>query len=296
VIRRVLGPDYATESVPNLLIERKHEHHLAELAALRGKRLVTSSEIAAGSHLDESKVKSLTGGGQQTARGMRQDPVSFPRTWSIILDCNSRPQIRGTEDAIWRRVRVVPWEVSAIGWEGRRPQADVIAELMVEAPGILRWMVDGLRDWRADPRWIAERVTAATMAYRAEEDALGDWLRARCKIDPLASAPFKDLFYSYGDWCEENRQKPLGRDTFGQRLSEQGFEAVRRHANVLHREGLRLLSIAEQAKREQDDITGEAVTSFTSCPYIPAKENTRRLYGQQVKEITLDDNADGTEV
>ena len=60
--------------------------------------------------------------------------------------------------------------------------------------------------------------------------------------------------------------------------------------------GLRLLSIAEQAKREQDDITGEAVTSFTSCPYIPAKENTRRLYGQQVKEITLDDNADGTEV
>jgi len=296
VIRRVLGSDYATESVPNLLIERKHEHHLAELAALRGKRLVTSSEIAAGSHLDESKVKSLTGGGQQTARGMRQDPVSFPRTWSIILDCNSRPQIRGTEDAIWRRVRVVPWEVSAIGWEGRRPQADVIAELMVEAPGILRWMVDGLRDWRADPRWIAERVTAATMAYRAEEDALGDWLRARCKIDPLASAPFKDLFYSYGDWCEENRQKPLGRDTFGQRLSEQGFEAVRRHANVLHREGLRLLSIAEQAKREQDDITGEAVTSFTSCPYIPAKENTRRLYGQQVKEITLDDNADGTEV
>jgi putative DNA primase/helicase len=252
VIRRVLGPDYSCEAAPNLLIQRQYEQHPTELAHLRGKRLVTSSEIPAGARLDEAKVKSLTGGGSQTARYSRADYISFPRTWSLVLDCNSRPIISGTDLAIWRRVRVIPWTVSAEGWAGRKPQADVIAELMADAPAILRWLVDGLRDWRRDPDWIAERVTAATATYRAEQDRLAGWIAECCNVDPLASAPFKDLWTSYGAWCEESREKPLGRDTFRDRLTEQGYETTRtRTARMM--EGIRLLTPIERANRANTD-------------------------------------------
>jgi putative DNA primase/helicase len=266
VVRRVLGADYSTEAVPNLLIQKKHEGHLAELAALRAKRLVTSSEIAAGAILDESRVKSLTGGGQQVARGMRENPYSFARTWTIILDCNSRPQIRASDDAIWRRVRVVPWQVSALGWEGRRPQEHVIADLMAEAPGILAWIVEGLQDWHEEPRWIAERVTAATADYRATQDALGDWMRDCCKADPLGSAPFNALWQSYNEWCEETKQRPLGRKTFGERLSEQGFEASTGAKKIRIREGLRLLTFTERAKLQQQDESASGVAFVADLP------------------------------
>lgn len=292
VLRRVLG-DYATEAAPNLLIQRKHEQHPTELADLFGRRLVTSSEIPEGSFLDESKVKALTGGGIQKARYSRRDFFSFPRTWSIVLECNHKPRIKGTDIGIWRRVRVIPWEVSAEGWAGKKPQDEVITTLTAEAPGILRWLVDGLKDWQQDPEWIAERVTVATANYREEQDRLADWINECCEVNPAHSVKFKDLFGSYKLWCEENHVKHLGRDTFGSRLGTAGFMPVFGKGNAATRQGLRLLTPDERSRKDvesdnadRNDTSGEGVKSVNCVPCNALISSHGALPGQDLTDLT----------
>lgn len=330
VIRQVLG-DYATAAAPNLLIQRKHEQHPTELADLFGKRLVTSEEIPEGAWLDEAKVKSLTGGGTQKARYSRRDFFSFPRTWSLLLDCNHKPRIRGSDEGIWRRVRIVPWTVSAKGWAGRKPQDQVIAELMAEAPGILRWLVKGLKDWQADPSWVAERVTVATADYRQEQDRLARWLEEHCEVDKSHTESFKSLWQDYQAWCELNSIKPLGRGTFGSRLESAGHPPASGKGNKATREGLRLLSDIEReakakeaeaeakkaAKEEADrkareeaarraaeddssdgnSDSGAGVNSVKSSPGNATRGDTRELQGQHLPHLTHEtDNGDETPV
>jgi len=272
VLLKILG-DYAIEAPPGLLLQRKHDGHPTELARLRGSRLVVSSEVSPGAALNEQRVKDLTGGGMQSARYTYGDFFDFERSWSIVLACNHKPRIRGSDDGIWRRVRIVPWTVSAEGWSGRRPQDEVVKKLVDAGPAILRWLVDGLHDWLRDPQWIAEKVTAATAQYREEQDRLTGWLSECCEIGPHHEEAFSRLWDSYVSWCEANREKALGRNTFRDRLAELGFEAVTGAKRTAMREGLRLLTPAEREARD----TAEPPDTETANPQTQKGDEANRV-------------------
>jgi len=106
VIQEILGR-YAGQAAPNLLVKRKHDAHPTEIADLLGYRVVFSSEVDSTAKLDEAKVKLLTGGDRQKARLMRKDFFDFKQTWLTVLLCNHRPEIIGTDDGIWRRIRIM---------------------------------------------------------------------------------------------------------------------------------------------------------------------------------------------
>lgn len=249
VLLHILG-EYAIEAPPGLLLQRKHDGHPTELARLRGSRLVVSSEVSPGAALNEQRVKDLTGGGMQSARYTYGDFFDFERTWSIVLACNHKPRIRGSDSGIWRRVRIIPWTVSAEGWAGRRPQDEVVERLVNAGPAILRWLVAGLHDWLEDPGWIAEKVTAATAQYREEQDRLAGWLAECCEVGPHHAESFSRCWDSYTAWCEDNREKALGRNVFRDRLTELGFEAATGAKRTAMREGLRLLTPEEREARD----------------------------------------------
>ena len=148
---------------------------------------------------------------------------------------NSRPVVHGTDEGIWRRLRLVPFRVQIP--TGRQDNR-LAKKLAAEARGILAWLVAGARAWRelglADP----ETVLQATAAYRSEQDILADFLGAECVLDDGANVPARELYERYSSWHKRTLGgEPWNQTTFGRRLTDRGLEP-RKIKNLWYRLGV----------------------------------------------------------
>jgi putative DNA primase/helicase len=220
-IRAALG-DYGQQAPAETFLERR-DTIPNDVARLRGARFVAATETAEGRRLNEALVKRMTGGDTMVARFMRGEWFEFPATFKVVLATNHRPEIRGTDEAIWRRIRLVPFTVTIPPAE--RDQT-LGAQLRDELPGILAWAVAGCLDWQRDGLGSAEAVTAATTAYRGDMDLLGDFLDECCDLSPDAQCRAADLYACFTGWADRNgtpKTDRLSQQAFGRRLSERGL-------------------------------------------------------------------------
>lgn len=166
--------DYGCLAMPNLLSARTQEAHPTELMQLKGARLVYCDEVK-GNRLDESKIKRMTGARSMTARGMNQDPQTFAVTWTVWADCNAQPTISGTDEGIWRRIRLLPFNAH---YPEGSPKRDphLPDKLRAEMPQILAWCIDAARDYLRDGLGQARAVIEATQNYRNDQDVLFEFL------------------------------------------------------------------------------------------------------------------------
>ncbi len=218
-ICKVLG-EYACSAPRELLfVTRTGERHPAEIARLHGKRAVSCAEVPEDAQLDEAKVKDLTGGDVVACRRMREDFWDLHPTHKFVLSGNHKPNIKGADDGIWRRLRLVPWlvQVSEDAVDRRLPD-----KLYAEREGILRWIVQGCLEWQRIGLCEPEIVRAATREYREESDAVGRYLAERVVFGPDERVARADLRRDYEAWCEEQGYQPLGARRFAQRLREHG--------------------------------------------------------------------------
>jgi putative DNA primase/helicase len=194
------------------------------VAQLRGARLAVAVEAEEDRRLAESLVKQMTGGDTMSARFMKAEWFQFTPEFKIFLATNHRPVIRGTDHAMWRRVRLIPFAVTI-----PRDQQDqqLEAKLLTEAPGILTWLVEGCRAWQRDGLQPPEAVQAATKSYRDEMDVLGRFIADCCVIEPAAEATARDLYEAYTAWASKNGEKALSQVGFGRRLGER--EGIEKH-------------------------------------------------------------------
>lgn len=250
VLLELLGRDYAIKAPPDLLMARKGESHPTERADLYGRRLVVCSETPQGRRLNEALVKDMTGGEPIRARRMREDFWEFEPTHKVFLCTNHKPAILGTDEGIWRRIRLVPFEVTF--WDqadpGKRGARDerlrqdkaLPGKLRTELPGILAWCVRGCLDWQRDGLTLPQKVQAATNEYRAAEDAVGQFLDECCTVNLGFHCKASALFQRYSRWCETTGEKPSSQRAFGEALTERGFR--RRTSNGTWYDGLDLKS------------------------------------------------------
>src|SRR5207244_6508249 len=110
-LRHVLG-DYARQTDSSTFVTRDADAIRNDVARLRGARFISVVEIGMGRHLDEALVKQVTGGGTITARFLFHEPFEFRFTGKVLLACNHKPEIRGADLGIWRRIRLIPFEVT----------------------------------------------------------------------------------------------------------------------------------------------------------------------------------------
>jgi P4 family phage/plasmid primase-like protien len=261
----VLG-DYGMQAAPDLLVAKKGAHP-TELADLFGMRFVASIEVEDGSRLAESLVKQLTGGDRIKARRMRQDFWEFEPTHKVFMSCNHKPQVRGSDNAIWRRIRLVPFTETIPPAEQDKHLPDKLRE---ERAGILAWAVEGCREWRREGLQAPEEVRQATGAYRAEMDVLGAFLRECCRKGPDENTGTQDLYKAYRFWCEDGGERPEGKRKFSSRLKERGFESRRSGANGSYEwQGVELLNFWKAA------ICRKTEPSEVEVP-IDASESTSR--------------------
>jgi len=226
----LLGEDYAIQAAPELLVVGK-DRHPTEVADLYSKRLVASIEVEDGKRLAEGLVKQLTGGDKLKARLMRQDFFQFDPTHKLFLVANHKPIVRGTDYAIWRRIKLVPFDVT-IAPENRDPH--LLEKLTAEAPGILAWAVRGCMEWQKIGLDTPDSVTSATNAYQAESDTLSSFIKECLVMVDVAETKASDLYGSYNTWCEDNGERAMSGTLFGRKLVERGFDKYQKRTGTFY--------------------------------------------------------------
>ncbi len=219
-IRAILGPDYAWHIPTESLLTKAHGGGIPnDLARLKGMRFVTAIESDLGRRLAEGLVKQLTGGDPITARYMRAEFFTFDPTHKLILATNHKPEIWGSDHAIWRRIKLIPYTVTI---PKARQDKDLPEKLLAEAAGILAWLVRGCLAWQREGLAEPGEVTNATNAYRQEQDVIGEFLADRCIFKPTATVAKGELYEAYVTWCETNKETPLSKRKFGGKITERG--------------------------------------------------------------------------
>jgi putative DNA primase/helicase len=158
---------------------QQSDTHPTAQADLFRKRFVVNEETDDGQRLNESLVKRMTGGDRIRARRMREDRWEFAPTHTLFLATNHKPTVRGTNNAIWRRLRLVPFTVEIPEAQQDHKLAD---KLQDEAEGILAWLIRGHMDWLQNGLGEPEEVTQATAAYRGEQDVLAAFIDDMCVV------------------------------------------------------------------------------------------------------------------
>jgi putative DNA primase/helicase len=205
----------------------------ADLAALRGARFVITSEIESGSQLGEAKLKYLTGMGEIKTKRLYENPIDFEPTHKLFMDCNYRPKVRGSDDAIWQRLKSIPF-VAKIDRTSAEFDLNLIDKLEAESAGILAWIVRGAVQWKKDGLGSAPEIADAGAEWRDADDPLGDFIEDCCEEGAERWIQVGQLSHAYAWWCQENREtRPLGRVAFVERMKSKGFlyNRSRRDAN-----------------------------------------------------------------
>jgi putative DNA primase/helicase len=204
-IQLLLG-DYAAHTDSKLLTHSHQGGIDDSLALLKGTRFVTTTETDIGVRFNEAKIKQLTGQDPVQAQAKYKDSFSYIPEFKIWLASNNQPPIRGTDYGIWRRIRVIPFEVK---FSGKNKDTKLDEKLKAELPGILNWAVEGCLEWQQNGLQTPQKVIDATNRYRLKMDIVRTWLTECCGTtqEQGVHTLTKDLYQGFKDWCGESGER-----------------------------------------------------------------------------------------
>lgn len=220
--------EYSVRLRTESLTINNHEAIPNDIAALLGARLCVTDETEQDQRMAEKLVKALTGGDQIRARFLRQEFFTFKPSHKLWMFGNHKLGIRGTDTAIWARIRLIPFNVTISDGERDLFLRD---KLRNELPGILAWAVRGASEWQISGLGTCSAIVNATDAYRREMDAIGDWIESAYEKDPTGRVSVVDLYTSYTTYMEDSGERAISRRRLGIILRERGIECVRSGSN-----------------------------------------------------------------
>ncbi len=235
-VTNALG-DYATVINPELLMVRERGGIGGpEMMTLLGARLVIGSETEDGRKLDEATMKRLTGGDELTARRLYSPPVTWQPSHQLVYVTNSLPKVKGNDPAVWRRLRVVPFDV-VVPVEDRDPE--LAERLALHADAILSWVVAGHFDYE-DNGGMREpaSVIRATGDYQADSDAVARFVAEACEVGPYLSAYPRELYAAWQRWPDRDGAEAMTERAFTKELDRLGYPAGKRNQYGIPRAGL----------------------------------------------------------
>lgn len=233
-IRDILGT-YTNNIQAKTLMVRSTETINNDIAKLQGARMVTSSEPSEGFRFDEGLIKQLTGGDVVTARFLFGEEFDYNPEFKLWLTTNVKPIIKGTNDGIWRRLLLIPFDIQV---PVDKVDKDLGDKLLQEGGEILQWAIDGCLMWQEDGLQIPDKVVEASKTYRNEMDPLGQFIQDRCELGDDFEERGGSLFEEYKDWADETINHKMNKNMFGQKMKEKF--TYKRKSDGIRYEGLKL--------------------------------------------------------
>ena len=232
-IAEILG-DYSNNMQAKSLMVQKNDNINTDIARLSKARFVTSSEPNEGFRFDEGLIKQLTGGDKVTARFLYAEEFEYQPKFKIWVSTNHKPIIRGTDDGIWRRLILIPFEVQI---PEEKVDKDLKYKLLREAPAILNWMTEGAYMWMQEGLKMPDKLKEASQAYRTEMDVVEQFIEDECIKEDGARVKASMLYSAYKDWANENGVYKMDNNKFGKKMMEK-FKR-KRFNNGYHYLGIR---------------------------------------------------------
>ena len=225
VLQELMG-SYCVQSQPEaFMLKQSGEGATPLLARLQGARLVIAPETEDGQRLAESTVKQLTGGDVIVARPIYGHPIEFRPKFKLVIVGNHKPQIRGDDHGIWRRVHLLPFTRQ---FEPHEQDKNLPAKLRKELPGILNWAIKGCLLWqRAGALSLPQIMQREVQEYRSEMDLIAQWLADDCEVAPGKAELGAVAYASFQHWCKQNGSQPFSNRRFSQKLVERAFVKTR---------------------------------------------------------------------
>lgn len=215
LIREMMG-DYTVNIQPEtIMVKNSYSSANSDIARLKSARLVTTAEPNEGTRLDEGLLKQLSGGDPVTARRLYGDEFEFVPQFKLWMTTNHRPLIRGTDDGIWRRIKMIPFTVQIP--DGKKDK-HLASKLRRELPGIFNWAIEGCRRYLEDGLREPSCVRGSTQEYRRDMDSVQQFLDECCKLSGECRA--STLYSAYGDWARQNKQYEMNSTVFGRKIGE----------------------------------------------------------------------------
>lgn len=226
VVSDVAG-NYAKQMNVQTIVAKKNQSGSAnsDIARLEGARIVTSSELNEGDRFDESLVKQLTGGDKILARFLYGSEFEYKPKFKIWMATNHLPIIRGTDDGIWRRIKIIPFNIQI---PKEKVDKKLEYKLKAEYTGILNWIVQGAIMWQQEGLKDPEAVTKVIETYRAEMDPLDAFLEECCTTGQNYSIKAREMYDAYHEWAKESEEYKMSMTKFGREMRKKLLRVKRR--------------------------------------------------------------------
>ena len=226
VVSDVAG-NYAKQMNVQTIVAKKNQSGSAnsDVARLEGARIVTSSELNEGDRFDESLVKQLTGGDKILARFLYGSEFEYKPKFKIWMATNHLPIIRGTDDGIWRRIKIIPFNIQI---PKEKVDKKLEYKLKAEYTGILNWIVQGAIMWQQEGLEDPEAVKQVIETYRAEMDPLDAFLEECCTTGQNYSIKAREMYDAYHEWAKESEEYKMSLNKFGREMSKKLLRVKRR--------------------------------------------------------------------
>lgn len=221
-----------------------------DLAALVGRRLVTSSETNEGTRLNEARIKALTGCDPITARFLHGEFFTFDPLAKYWLAVNHKPTVADDSHGFWRRVQLIPFLRQ---FSEEEADQHLVDSLLDELPGILAWAVEGAQEWCERGLGAPPAVRRATETYRIESDPLAAFIDQCCVEGDGLSVASSQAYKAYKGWAYEQGmgdREMLNSTLFGTRMSAKFERRHTKRGNAY--DGVGLLS----DRPESDEVKG----------------------------------------
>ncbi|WP_420415108.1 DNA primase family protein [Roseibium sp.] len=221
---------------------RKGGEATPDLARLPGARMVRAAEPEQGMKFRESMIKSLTSGEPILIRRLHAEFNEVYPTFKLVISGNHKPDVRGADDGIWRRVLLVPWDVQIAKDQVDKSLPDKLWE---ERAGILNWMISGALEYLTHGLMIPDEVRAATDTYREESDPVGAFIEAYCEVtnNPDDTLEPRTLYTAYKMFCEAENHNIWSAAAFNRQMPHKakklGFQKSKTKGMTVYR-GIRL--------------------------------------------------------
>jgi putative DNA primase/helicase len=172
--------------------------------------------------------------------------------FKLWLATNHKPVIKGSDLAIWRRIRLLPFNETFVdadkASDGQKiKDPDLKAKLLVELPGILAWAARGCRAWFERGLRVPVAVEKATRLYQESQNPIAKFVAEACWVDPSCHCEATTLYAAYQNWCVEEDEEPVSKKRFGMTLEENGFAPIRAGTGKRLRKGIDITSETREA-------------------------------------------------
>ena len=225
--------DYAQYTTCDLITSKSTStSHTPIPSTLLQTRFVIIPDTAADRTLNTLSVQNITGGEiTSTNSTTHLAHLSSPRypqlSFKLWMATNQLPTVRNHSDGTWRRIKLIHFPVSFLGREDKH----LDAELLISAPAILNWTIQGCLAWLREGLREPSSVQLTTSGYQDEQDQLAGFLHQCCQFGPQHLVKASELYQDYQAWCQViGENKPLDAKAFGLQILAHGYLRVHKKA------------------------------------------------------------------